>query len=317
MSTSPRTSSSQHARRLIALLGRLEEEGEFPLDELADELDTTPAELAADLTTLSMCGVTPHMPDDLVPIFLDEGVVHVWGKAPGMRGPVRLSPAEAGALAAALGAAGFTADDPLTARLLDAASASFDAASLARSVRTGAPAHTPETFEMLAAAIANHAALEILYHTDGAESPRLRTIEPHSLFADRGAWYLKALCLSAGAERTFRVDRMRSVAPTGEHFSATERNPAVADSAFVADDLPRAILRFARSEQFSEREWPGGSLVETQRDGSLLVEVPFSGTGWIARRVVARLGRVEAISPASVRRAVAAFAGAELERLGG
>ena len=318
MSTSPRISSADHARRLIALLGRLEGEGEFALDRLAEELDSSPSELAADLTILSLCGVSARNPMDLVPVYLDGGVVHVWGKVPGMRGPVRLAPFEARALAAALGAAGFSADDPLTARLLDAASASFDAETLARSIRTDTPTHAPITFEVLAGAIADSQVLDILYHSDGAAAPRRRLVEPHSIFVDRGAWYLRAWCRSAGEERTFRIDRIRSIEPTGEHFAARD----AADSqlpglAFVADDLPRALLRFAPGEAFSEREWPGGRVAAEAPDGSLTAEVPFSGTGWIARQVAARVGRVEALEPESVRSAVAAFARGELERLGG
>ena len=311
----PRTSAADHARRLLALLGRLEEQGDFPLDDLAEELDTTAPELAADLTILSVCGVAPRSPDDLVPVFLDEGVVYVWGSIPGMRGPVRLSPAEAAALAAALDAAGYASDAPLTARLLQAAAASFDAASLARSLRTGEPGRAPEAFKALAGAIATHEVLEILYHSDGSEAPRLRRVEPRSLFVDRGAWYLTAWCRSADAERTFRVDRIRSVAPTGEHFAERVSHVEDAASAFAPDDLPRALLRFAAGEDFAERDWPGGSLVEVADDGSMLVEVPFAGTGWLARHISARLGRVEALDPQSVREAVATFAAAEVERL--
>jgi hypothetical protein len=43
--------------------------------------------------------------------------------------------------------------------------------------------------------------------------------------------------------------------------------------------------------------------------------VPFAGTDWIARRVVARLGNVEALEPAEVRSAVGVLARTELARL--
>ncbi|HEY5539877.1 MAG TPA: WYL domain-containing protein [Coriobacteriia bacterium] len=311
-----RVSSADKARRLIALLGRLQAGSRISLATLAAELDTTSAELATDLETLSVCGIAPYSPMELVPVLVDGDVVEVWGSIPAMRGPVRLSAAEAGALAAALAAAGFTADDPLSAKLLAASSAAFDAEELARTLRTSTAAHDSSTFEALAAGIAAHEVLAIAYQREGAAEPGVRTIEPLQLFADRGAWYLSAWCRKAGAYRTFRVDRVRGIEPTGEEFDPAERgDAALALAAFSAEGLPVARLRFSAGETFSEREWPGASVAEECADGSLLVEVPFAGTDWIARRVVARLGAVEALAPRNVRAAVAALAREELERL--
>ena len=56
-------------------------------------------------------------------------------------------------------------------------------------------------------------------------------------------------------------------------------------------------------------------MAEENADGSLLVDVPFAGTDWIARRVVARLGAVEALAPEVVRAAVLTLAREELARL--
>jgi proteasome accessory factor C len=310
-----RTSSADRARRLIALLGRLREGTRVPLAVLAAELGSTPAALATDLETLSVCGIAPYTPMELVPVFVDDGVVEVWGAMPAMRGPVRLSPAEAAALAAALGAAGFPADDPLSAKLLEAASAAFDAEELARTLRTESTPHESATFEALAAGISAHEVLAIAYQREGAEEPTLRRVEPLQLFADRGVWYLSAWCRKAGAFRTFRIDRVRAVEPTGEQFDPQARGDAsLAPFAFASDGLPMARLRFARGEEFSEREWPGARVAETRADGELVVDVPYAGTDWIARRVMARLGGVEAVSPAVVRDAVATLAREELAR---
>ena len=310
-----RASSADKARRLIALLGRLQAGSRISLATLAAELGTTSAKLATDLEMLSVCGIAPYSPTELVPVMVDGDVVEVWGSIPAMRGPVRLSPTEAGALAAALAAAGFDAADPLAAKLLAASSAAFDAEELARTLRTSTATHDSATFEALAAGIAAHEALAIAYQREGAAQPGVRTVEPLQLFADRGAWYLSAWCRKAGAYRTFRVDRVRGVEPTGEEFDAAERSDAqLAMSAFSAEGLPVARLRFRAGEEFSEREWPGARIAETGPDGSLLIEVPFAGTEWIARRIVARLGAVEALAPESVRAAVVTLAREEIDR---
>ena len=310
-----RTSSAEVARRLIALLGRLREGTRVSLAALAAELDTTPAALASDLETLSVCGIAPYTPMELVPVLVDGDVVEVWGSVPAMRGPVRLSPAEAAALAAALAAAGFPADDPLPSKLLAASASAFDAEELARTLRTSTASHATATFEALAAGIASCEVLAIAYQREGAAEPALRRVEPLQLFADRGTWYLSAWCRTAGAFRTFRVDRVRGVDPTGDFFDPAERGDGLATSAFTSAGLPTARVRFAPGEAFSEREWPGSCVAEEPADGSLVVNVPFAGTEWIARRIVARLGAVEVMEPAGVREAVAVLAREESERM--
>jgi predicted DNA-binding transcriptional regulator YafY len=226
-----------------------------------------------------------------------------------MRGPVRLSLAEAEALSAALSAAGFSADDPLNVKLAAASSASLDARELARTLHTETAKHDVGVFEALAAATRDHEAVVLDYQRDGASFPHERTVEPLQLLADRGAWYLSAWCREADDFRTFRIDRIRGIRQTGERFDPGARGiSGLGSAAFLAEGLPVARLRFAVADDYVEREWPGSRLVERSAQGAGLVDVPFAGTDWIARRVVARLGQVEVVEPQSVRQAVAELA---------
>lgn len=307
----PRANSGDSARRLIALLGQLTPGVSLPVEELAESLGTTAAQLADDLSTLSLCGITPYTPDQMVDVFVEDGVVEVYSPLPAVSAPVRLSPAEAQALAAALAAAGFTAEDPLAARLLAAAGASFDAGALERTLRSAIATHDSGVFETLAAAVGEHEAVTISYSSEGTAEPTERVVEPHQLFAERCAWYLSAWCRTADGMRTFRIDRIREATNTGARFEGVA--PAgVAPTAFAPEGLPLAQLRFAPGEPFIAREWPGGRVVSAEASGSTLAEVPFAGTGWVARRVVARLGQVEVLGPAEVRDAVVALAREQL-----
>ena len=298
--------STDTARRLIALLGPFQNEAEIPLATLAEKVGVSPAQLADDLTTLSVCGVAPYYPDMMVDVFVEDGIVEVVTPLPAIKGAVRLSAAEAEALSAALAAAGFSANEPLTEKLLAASSAGFDAEGLARTLRTETAAHDSGVFEAIAGAIAANEALAITYQRDGAATPSARTIEPHRLIADRGAWYVSALCRSAGEARTFRVDRIRTVKTTGEHFAPVAREVVV--TAFTGEGLPVARLCFAPGAPFIEREWPGGRVIESAEGSSTLADVPYGGTGWISRAVTARLGEVSVLAPAEVREAVRALA---------
>jgi proteasome accessory factor C len=308
-----RLSTTDRARRLIALLGRMENGTVISLAEMASDVGSSPAELASDLTTLSMCGIAPYSPWELVPISIEGDRVEVFGTVPAMRGPVRLSLGEAEALSAALSATGFSADDPLNGKLAAASSASLDPQGLARTLRTETAKHDVVVFEELAAATRDHVAVVLGYQRDGADAPRERTVEPLQLLADRGAWYLSAWCREASGFRTFRIDRIRTLRPTGERFEPGAHGASgLGSSAFPAEGLPVVRLRFAGEASYVEREWPGSRKCEGAESGEEIVEVPFAGTDWIARRVVARLGTVEVLGPEEVREAVIALAREEL-----
>jgi len=298
-------STSERARRVIALLGQLAPDTRISIADLAAEVGASQAQLAADLETLAMCGVAPYDPGDLMPLLIEDGMVEVWGELPAVRGPVRLSAAEARALAAALQAAGIGAGDPLAERLLDAAaSGGFDAADLERTVRAASSAHETEVFESLAQALDSSSVVTLAYVRGGSEEATCRDVEPLALFAERGAWYLTGWCRKVGAWRTFRVDRIREATVSGDSFDPSVHGAPALGSAFDTAGLPCARLRFAPGEVFSDREWPGAHVLHTDEDGATIVDVPFGGTDWIARRVVARLGTVVVLEPSGLRQAV-------------
>ncbi|MHB9004637.1 MAG: WYL domain-containing protein, partial [Coriobacteriia bacterium] len=108
-----------------------------------------------------------------------------------------------------------------------------------------------------------------------------------------------------GSLRTFRVDRMREARVLDETIPERQLSPA--GTAFASSGLPVARVRFHHGETVSDREWPGLRVVSTDPDGVITVEVPYSGTAWIARQVAARLGRAEVLEPTEVREAVLAL----------
>jgi len=300
------------ARRLLALLHLLDSGSRIALETVADTLDLTPAEAATELELLACCG-TGQDPTQLVPVIVEDGYIEVWGSLPALDRPVRLSASEAGALVAALQAAGIAADAPLVTRLMAAAASDeVTAEELARLVSSQV-AGGGTVLEALALALETQCAIEIVYQSAGAEATTQRTVEPVGLVNERGAWYLEAYCRTAGALRTFRADRIRHVTILGER--CPERGLSPAGRAFAAEGLPVARIRLDPEEEFTAREWPGARMTEQSPDGTTIVEVPFAGTEWIARQVLARLGRAEVLEPAEVRDAVARMARAEMDRL--
>ncbi|MDZ4179563.1 MAG: WYL domain-containing protein [Coriobacteriia bacterium] len=307
-----RTSADQRARRLLALLHLFEPDARLSIDSLARTLGAGETEITRDLELLSMCAADQRDPNAFVPVMIEDGYVEVFGTLPALETPVRLSAAEVGALAAALQVAGVDADDDLLRRLLEAAAATdVDAASIERALRSTTSGGI-EALANITFALHEHRVTHITYHGVGKGIPGDRDIEPLSLHNDKGVWYLRARCRTAGAVRTFRVDRIRTSTVTEEVFEAAGHEPSttVIDTA----SLPVARIKLAPGERFSAREWPGVRPVDVAEDGSTVVEVPYAGTGWISRQVLARLGRAEVLSPTIVREAVSDLANDALGR---
>ncbi len=303
-------------RDLMAVLARLSPWCFYEIDEIARSIGVDVVQLREGLETLSTCGVAPYGPGDCLPLLVQGNRLYVTGELPGVNGPVRLSAPEARALAAALQSAGFSAEDNLTRRLLQAAATvTFDAKDLERTVRATTSGHSPDVFEALSQATATAAVVRILYTRAGATEMTEREIEPVALYAERGAWYVTAWCRRADDWRTFRVDRIASAGLTGERF---EMRSTDWDAVGLSGPSERftgartATLRFRDPVAFSERDWPGASISGEDQDGSLLVEVPYGSPDWIARRVASRFGTVVVLAPQEVRAAVTALATATL-----
>lgn len=306
---SSRRPASARARRILTLLHLFSSQDSLPLRTVADALGVGEAEARREIDLLSCCGVY-GTDEQLVPVFVDDELeppeVVFWGEPPALERQLRLSVAETRALVAALTAAGLDADDPLLRKLERALGSTTSFESVEQMLRGATAIADSEILKALTLAVDEHRVVRITYHKGGAAEGTSREVEPLALVQELGDWYLEAYCRRARDLRTFRFDRISAADVSDERFEP--RGTAPAGLRFLDDALPTASVRLAPGADYSAREWPGSRVIETDSDGSRLVEVPYAGTGWIARQVVARLGDAEVISPAEVRTAVADLA---------
>jgi proteasome accessory factor C len=271
--------------------------------DLARAVGCTPEEVTADLTTLTMCGVPPFSPFDMVDLDIEGDAVTVFMDPPGLDRPLRLTIAEARALGSALEVAGYAPDSPLREKLNSICSGSVSPDELEHTVRTGAaPGGLAETYATLAAAADEREKLRIIYYTGSTGRVAERVVHPWALVQRLGNWYLVAYCETAEHERVFRMDRIRAIEHVGESFPP----PMDVPTGVTPDtsELQIAEIRFEGGAGLpDERAWPGVTL-ERQPDSSTLARVPYQTTSWIARRVVAYLGDAEVLGPEEVRDAV-------------
>lgn len=310
-----RPDTAARARRLLALLPLLRQGESVSITDLAAAIGSEPAEVAADLSTLTMCGVPPFTPYDMIDLDIDGDMVIVYGDAPGIDRPLRLTPAEAQALASALDAAGYDPEAPLLHKLRAAASTSVSPDELARTVRASAgPGGIAETYSALAAAAEGHQKARITYFTGATGSVSTRTVHPWALVNRYGVWYLVAFCETVAEERVFRLDRVLEAIVLEERFTPPSRIPMEVTP--DAEGLPIATLRLAPGTEVPDTHaWPGATFDHLE-DGSTIISVPYQSESWIVRRVMSFLGDAEVLAPPELRDAVRQAASDAIRSLG-
>lgn len=211
--------SDRTALRLTRLLGMLPWVMANPgvtVDEVCSRFGyARQSELIKDLELVFLCGLPGYGPGELMDasVLGDEVVIE---DADYFSRPLRLNAAEALVLLAAGSAllASSVAPPALASAVgkLQAVVAPGDG-SLA--VDLGPE---PESVETLRAAARDGTVVAIEYTSLGSGMTTKREVEPWTVFSSLGNWYLNAHCRLAGAERLFRLDRIRLLETTDALF---------------------------------------------------------------------------------------------------
>lgn len=270
------------ADRLVSLVLLLRQQGRMTASALAAELEVSPRTVQRDIDALSTAGV---------PVYVDRGRYGGFSLLPGFRTELTgLSDDEALALLAVgttrgarmlgFGAALSAAMRKVVDALPEGQRADIDAASqrlllepdadlLSRTLTSDAV--DPSVLGPVRSAVLGGVRLRFEYAAPGRE-PRWHTVDPIGLVSVREQTYL--LATRGGADRTYRLSRMRSAAALSEQAEraadvdldalwADRRARFLADKRFVACVSTRAsrreeLLRNARALLAEEPSDDGG-----------------------------------------------------------
>lgn len=294
-------SSSRTADRLSRILGMLPWVIAHPgarVSEVCERFGYTRAELVRDLNLIFVCGVPGYGPGDLMVAYVDGDEVVV-DLAEYFARPVRLTPAEGLLLLGAGMALISTGEAPealasAVAKLLAVLVPDGD------SLAVGLPP-PPPAVALLSDAAAAGQVVRITYSSVASGETTERDIEPWRVFSALGNWYVAAGCRLAGAERLFRVDRIREAAVTGETFTPPPEPPP-AEVRYVprAEDVS-AVLRLSPAAAWVTEYYPVDLLSSDER-GKV---VRFSASDpAVCARLLVRLGdAAELLEGDEVRRA--------------
>ncbi|WP_084682331.1 helix-turn-helix transcriptional regulator [Actinomyces israelii] len=318
-----RRASTDRLVRLLSLPAWVADNDGATLREAAAHFGVTPETIRADVATLWVSGLPGGMPDDLVDFSataFEAGRLSL-AQPLGLDRPVRLSRQEAIALLLSLRVLGrVLADDPASAAALRGARNALRAAigdgttsgGAAPAEQDPASAAHPRSpvLQTVRRALAEQRRLRLTY-VSATDTRTVREVDPLELTTDGAHLTLRAWCLSAAAERSFRLDRILEAA-CGETPSASHRRRRRPTR---PDARPTAVLTLAPGGRWLVERLVCESVAE-RADGALRAVVRGRDRTWLIGLVLSAGRHLVAVEPPDLARDAAAAAARALARYG-
>jgi proteasome accessory factor BC len=139
--------------------------------------------------------------------------------------------------------------------------------------------------------------VEIEYQKEGEQTWSKRVVEPYSLERELPNWRVHTWDRSRDAERSFRLDRMRSAQLTQERFE-----PRTAFDPHGFRDGRSAKILYLKGVA---ARWAAERGATPLKDGTALAEMPVGGVEWLIGEVLSQRGEAILLEPEEMRKAVA------------
>ena len=174
--------------------------------------------------------------------------------------------------------------------------------------RAGSPVH----FSTIAAGVLKRSRLWIRHYNRKEDRETEREISPQRLVQYRDNWYLDAWCHLRNDLRSFAVDAIRDAElrdTRAKEIAAAELDAHLGAGygIFAGRDIQWATLRFTpeAARWVSAQQWHPNQRARTEKDGSYVLEVPYSDDRELVMEILRYSADVEVIAPQSLRDRVA------------
>ena len=151
--------------------------------------------------------------------------------------------------------------------------------------------------------------LRLDYYKPNEDEYTTRVVEPYALVNGREGWYVASFDPERDDVRHFRLDRIRHAEVTETPYEPRpEVNPAAELDGWLRTGEVQAsrIARVWVSPQRARWAREQRRVAQELADGSVIVELPFKGTDFLVRDVLAEAGDAAVLEPAEAREAVLA-----------
>lgn len=301
--------------RLVTLASILIEGGRkkqpLPFTEVCTRLQVSEAELREDINVLNVVnfGGGSYV---LYADVRDDGMIEVDPEpySDNFDRPARLLPVEAKALVAAIDLIGDHLPEGALSGARDKIVAALGADPMEQGLQVASTSgDDSEIARVVSKAISSTHLLSLQYYKANEDQFTERVVEPYALMNGREGWYVASFDPARDAVRHFRLDRVKTAKVLDETFTP---RPEV-DPAADVDGWPRTgeveASRVARVWISPDRaRWSREQrrVAQELADGSVIVELPYKGTDWLVREVLAEAGDAAVLAPAEAREAVRA-----------
>jgi proteasome accessory factor C len=299
--------------RLVTLASILIDAGRanrrLQLDAVCEALQISDAELREDVNVLNVVnfGGGSYV---LYAEVHDDGTIEVDPEpySDNFARPARLLPVEAKALIAAIDLIGdHLPEGALTsAREKIVAALGADPMEQGLQVASGA-GDDSQIARVVSRAVADSKLLRLEYYKANEDEFSERVVEPYALINGREGWYVASYDPAKDDVRHFRLDRIKTAEVTATSFTPRPEVDPAADvegwprtGEVEASRVARVWISPDRARWSREQRRVAHELA----DGSLIVELPYKGTDWLVREVLAEAGDAAVLAPAEARSAV-------------
>jgi predicted DNA-binding transcriptional regulator YafY len=142
--------------------------------------------------------------------------------------------------------------------------------------------------------------VEIEYQKEGEQTWSRRIVEPYSLERELPNWRVHTWDRTRGAERSFRLDRMRSATLTHETY---EPRPAFEPRGLR--DARTARILYAKGVP---ARWAAERGATPLKDGTALAEMSAGSLEWLIGEILSHRGDAVLVEPEEMRDAIASRA---------
>ena len=149
----------------------------------------------------------------------------------------------------------------------------------------------------LSEGIRQHRVVEIEYQKEGEDTLSTRLVEPHVIERQLPYWYVHTWDRTRDAQRSFRLDRMRSARLRRETFEPRE--------GFRPDHLGSAgvVARIWYSKRIAR--WKAEEGARLLSDGAALADKAVGSEEWLVGEILADRGEAVLLEPDDLRKRVA------------
>jgi proteasome accessory factor C len=213
--------------RILFIMSYVSQNQGVEVEVLAEKVAMRPRQLMKELEFISLIGKPPFKPDDYIDIYVEDQKVYIEFDQ-SLNRPIRFTRPEAMALLMSLELLDPEVDpsevSSLKKKIGKAISGSVEpSARLEDRIVLERPTHLiSEQFVLLREAIEEKRKLRIDYFSLTRNKTQSRIILPYFLMKRLGYWYLTGHCELRDDIRTFKFERILSVEPLLEIFSAPD-----------------------------------------------------------------------------------------------